>query len=316
MLIRPVGNVCAADYCRRMTETYLAQSPVTDPGAHASWVAELPKDVSALRDASSELVFHYRGGGDYEQNGVPEERVREVDTRYVDEMLKILHERSAAPLGTPRPASERLVGCCRDFTALFVSFARAHGVRARTRVGFAGYFMPGWWLDHVVGEVWDAEQNRWRLVEAQVSPDFVDAGTGEVLNVLDVPRDRFLTGPDAWRASRNGTLDHGRFVVHPELPEPFLRSWPYLAHNLVLDLAALGSREMVLWDEYGLLTGPLSDTDKGLLDEVATEISHTVDPKLVGSWLRNEPLRIPEELTSYSPTSGPQQVTLRPWLAT
>ena len=299
-----------------MTETYLAQSPVTDPGAYASWVAELPKDVSALRDASSELVFHYRGGGDYEQNGVPEERVREIDTRYVDEMLKILHERSAAPLGTPRPASERLVGCCRDFTALFVSFARAHGVRARTRVGFAGYFMPGWWLDHVVGEVWDAEQNRWRLVEAQVSPDFVDAGTGEVLNVLDVPRDRFLTGPDAWRASRNGTLDHGRFVVHPELPEPFLRSWPYLAHNLVLDLAALGSREMVLWDEYGLLTGPLSDTDKGLLDEVATEISDTVDPKLVGSWLRNEPLRIPEELTSYSPTSGPQQVTLRPGLAT
>jgi len=41
-----------------MTETYLAQSPVTDPGAYASWVAELPKDVSALRDASSELVFH------------------------------------------------------------------------------------------------------------------------------------------------------------------------------------------------------------------------------------------------------------------
>jgi hypothetical protein len=33
-----------------MTETYLAQSPVTDPGAHASWVAELPKDVSALRN--------------------------------------------------------------------------------------------------------------------------------------------------------------------------------------------------------------------------------------------------------------------------
>ena len=224
-----------------MTETYLAQSPVTDPGAYASWVAELPSDVSALRDASSQLVFHYRGGGDYAQNGVPDGRVREIDTRYVDEMLKILHGRSGAPLGTPRPASERLVGCCRDFTALFVSFARAHGVPARTRVGFAGYFMPGWWLDHVVGEIWDAEQNR-------------------------------------WRASRNGTLDHERFV--------------------------------------GLLTGPISETDKGLLDELAGEISDTVDPELVGSWLRNEPLRIPEELTSYSPTSGPQQVTLRPGLAT
>lgn len=224
-----------------MTETYLAQSPVTDPGAYASWVAELPSDVSALRDASSQLVFHHRGGGEYAQNGVPDGRVREIDTRYVDEMLKILHGRSGAPLGTPRPASERLVGCCRDFTALFVSFARAHGVPARTRVGFAGYFMPGWWLDHVVGEIWDAEQNR-------------------------------------WRASRNGTLDHERFV--------------------------------------GLLTGPISETDKGLLDELAGEISDTVDPELVGSWLRNEPLRIPEELTSYSPTSGPQQVTLRPGLAT
>jgi len=173
-------------------------------------VAELPKDVSALRDASSELVFHYRGGGDYAENGVPEERVREIDTRY----------------------------------------------------------------------------------------------------------DRFLTGPDAWRESRNGTLDHERFVVHPELPEPFLRSWPYLTHNLVLDLAALGSREMVLWDEYGLLSGPISETDRGLLDELAGEISDTVDPELVGSWLHIEPLRIPEELTSYSPTSGPQQVTLRPGLAT
>ena len=124
-----------------MTETYLAQSPVTDPGAYASWVAALPEDLPALRDASSELVFHYRGGGDYAENSVPEERVREIDTRYVDEVLKILYERSAAPLGTPRPATERLVGCCRDYTALFVSFARAHGIPARTRVGFAGYFM-------------------------------------------------------------------------------------------------------------------------------------------------------------------------------
>jgi len=73
-----------------MTETYLAQSPVTDPGAYASWVAELPSDVSALRDASSQLVFHHRGGGEYAQNGVPDGRVREIDTRYVDEMLKIL----------------------------------------------------------------------------------------------------------------------------------------------------------------------------------------------------------------------------------
>jgi hypothetical protein len=133
---------------------------------------------------------------------------------------------------------------------------------------------------------------------------------------LDVPRDRFLTGADAWRAARAGTLDHERFVVNFELDEPSLRSWPYLAHNLVLDLAALGSREMILWDEYGLLAGPLSDTDVELLDDLAAAISGDVDPELVSSWLHIDQLRIPEHLTSYNPRSGPLQVTLRPGLAT
>jgi hypothetical protein len=299
-----------------MTQTYLAQSAVTDPGAFASWVAELPSDIASLRRASSNLVFHYWAGGDFAAHGIPEERATEIDTRYVDDILDLLHERSSGPLGSPREPSEQFVGCCRDYTALLVSFARAHGIPARTRVGFSGYFVPGWWLDHVVAEVWDAEQNRWRLVEAQVSPEHRDAGTGDVLPVMDLPRDRFLTGAAAWRAARKGDLDHETFVVNPQLEEPFLRSWPYLAHNLVLDLAALGSREMILWDEYGLLSGPLSETDMTLLDELAAAISDDVDPDLVGSWLHIDPLRIPEELTSYSPRSGPRQVKLRSGLAT
>jgi len=299
-----------------MTEAYLAQSPVTDPGAHNSWVAEIPGDLASLRQASSNLVFHYWAGGEFASQGVPEERASEIDTRYVEDILDLLLERSSEPLTSPRGASERFVGCCRDFTALFVSFARAHGIPARTRVGFSGYLAPDWWMDHVVAEVWDVEQNRWRLVEAQVPTDYPDAGTGDGLPVLDVPRDRFLTGADAWKAARSGALNHERFVVNPDLEEPFLRSWPYLAHNLVLDLAALGSREMILWDEYGLLASPLSDTDLALLDELAASISGDVDPELVGSWLTMEPLRVPEQLTSYSPRSGPLQVTLRPGLAT
>ena len=299
-----------------MTQTYLAQSAVTDPGAFASWVAELPSDVASLRRASSNLVFHYWAGGDFAAHGIPEERATEIDTRYVDDILDLLHERSSEPLGSPREPSEQFVGCCRDYTALLVSFARAHGIPARTRVGFAGYFAPDWWMDHVVAEVWDAEQSRWRLVEAQVSPEHRDAGTGDVLPVLDVPRDRFLTGAAAWRAARKGDLDHEKFVVNPQLEEPFLRSWPYLAHNLVLDLAALGSREMILWDEYGMLSGPLPETDLTLLDELAAAISDDVDPELVGSWLHIDPLRIPEKVSSYSPRSGPRQVTLRSGLAT
>ncbi|MBI4899663.1 MAG: transglutaminase domain-containing protein [Actinobacteria bacterium] len=298
-----------------MTQTYVAQSPVTDPGAFAWWVAELPGDVASLRRASSQLVFHYWADGEFAANGIPPERGREVDTRYVDDILGILHDRSAAPLSEPRSPSERFVGCCRDFAALFVSFARAHGIPARSRVGFSGYFVDGWWLDHVVAEVWDDEQHRWRLVEAQVPADYRDVVTGDVLPVMDVPRDRFLTGGLAWRAARAGRLDPERFVVNPQLEEAALRSWSYLAHNLVLDLAALGRREMILWDEYGVLTGPLRDTDLQVLDELAAGTSDDVDSDLVGSWLHIDPFRVPEQLTSYSPRSGPRQVTLRPGLA-
>lgn len=299
-----------------MTETYLAQSPVTDPGEFASWVAELPGDVASLRRASSHLVFHYWAGGDFAAHGVPEDRATEIDTRYVDDILRLIHDRSSEPLSAPREPAQQFVGCCRDFTALFVSFARAHGIPARTRIGFAGYFAPEWWMDHVVAEIWDAEQNRWRLIEAQVAADHRDAGTGDVLPVMDVPRDRFLTGATAWRAARAGTLDHERFVVNPQLEEPFLRSWPYLAHNLVLDLAALGKHEMILWDEYGLLSGPLSDTDMELLDELAAAIGDDIDTELVASWLHLDPLRIPKEVMSYSPRSGPRRVALRAGLAT
>jgi hypothetical protein len=44
-------------------------------------------------------------------------------------------------------------------------------------------------------------------VEAQVPDGYVDAATGKPLELLDVPRDRFLVGADAWRGARSGALD-------------------------------------------------------------------------------------------------------------
>lgn len=35
-----------------------------------------------------------------------------------------------------------------------ISLLRHHGVPARSRIGFAGYFTQGWHHDHVVPEAW------------------------------------------------------------------------------------------------------------------------------------------------------------------
>ena len=54
--------------------TWKNQSKFTDPGAAGAVIDELPADLAALREASSQLVFHYRGDGDWAENGVPAER--------------------------------------------------------------------------------------------------------------------------------------------------------------------------------------------------------------------------------------------------
>jgi Transglutaminase-like superfamily len=235
----------------------------------------------------------------------------EINLRYADTMLARLRELNPAAPGMPRATTERLVGCCRDFTLLFVAMARHHGIPARARVGFARYLVPGWAMDHVIAEVWDGD--RWRLVEPEMSPGHVDEGTE--LNLLDVPRDRFLVAADAWRACRSGAADPATFVVAPELEVPLLRDWPYLLHNLVLDLAALNRHEMILWDGWGVMAGAdhVDEETTVRMDEVAAVLA---DPDAgldaVRAVYAAADLRVPPVVTSLVEPGGPLvQVTLR-----
>jgi transglutaminase-like putative cysteine protease len=95
----------------------------------------------------------------------------------------------------PLPASpmQRLVGCFRDFTVLFVAMARHKGIPSRARVGFARYFFDGWLIDHMIAEVWDGSAERWRLVEPEMTTATPTRSTGPASDALDVPPDRFLT---------------------------------------------------------------------------------------------------------------------------
>src|SRR5215470_5106871 len=183
---------------------YARQSRVTEPGRFTDRVMEIPGSLTAMRTAARQLVFHYRAGGDYAANGISPGRIIEIDTRYAEAMLARIFELSGRPLTAARVPRERLVGCCRDFTVLFLTIARAHGVPARARVGFATYFHPGWFIDHVVAEVWDAAEHRWRLVDPELADDHVAAVDGALVDPEDVPPGRFLTGPQAWRACRAG----------------------------------------------------------------------------------------------------------------
>lgn len=288
---------------------YTPQSRFTDPRAMAWWFDGVRADLPSIHAAACCLVFHYTANGDITRHGFAAGRIGEIDERYADVLLERLHELDPAPLGGVRAVTDRVVGCCRDSTLLLVALARHHGIPARARVGFAMYLEPEWALDHVVGEVWDRSEGRWRLVDAQ----FAEHGA---VDVLDVPRELFLTGPQAWAQCRAGLLDPDRFVVSPNRREQFLRSWPQLAHNVVQDLAALNKHEMILWDVWGLLDDETVDAEElaPKLDALA-ELLQSPDLMLepIIRLFDDADWRVPETVASFSPAAlGPVRITLRP----
>ena len=284
---------------------YAAQSPVTDPGELGNRLDTVPGDLAALQRAARQLVFHYRGDGDFAENNIAAERIAEIDTRYADSMLSRIFALHDVSLASERLPHQRLVGCCRDFTVLFLAMARHKGMPARARVGFATYFVAGWNVDHEIAEVWDAAGQRWRMVDPELHDGHRDPMDQAVIDPLDVPLDRFIVAPRAWLDCRAGAADPTRFVVDPGLDIPQTRGWPYLVHNLLHDLAALNKQEMVLWDSWGLAeSDDLFAEQLALLDRAAEiMISGSTTVGDLRDLSRRAELQVPPAVTSYSPAA-------------
>jgi len=288
---------------------YAQQSLFTDPGRQAGLLDDLPRDVAGLCRVVQGLVVHYRLGHLFDLE-IPDERLHEIDTRYAESMLARIVELEDGSLTEERPPEKRLVGCCRDFTVLFVAMARYLGIPARARVGFADYFVPDYNVDHEVAEVWDAGERRWRLVD----PEIEGPPLGTRFGPTDVPRDRFIVGGLAWRMCRDGRADPETFLVDPGLEIEDTRGWPYLLHNLVHDLATLNKTEMLLWDEWGIIGKESSESDVALLDRVS-ELTLSAGETFseVRSIYETTPgLKVTAAVKSYSPAvSEPLEVRLR-----
>jgi hypothetical protein len=288
---------------------YAVQSRFTDAGRQAGLLDDLPRDIAGLCQVVQGLVVHYRLGHLFDYQ-IPEERLPEIDTRYAESMLERIVELEDGSLAEERPPEKRLVGCCRDFTVLFVAMARHLGIPARARVGFADYFVADYNVDHEVAEVWDAEGRGWRLVDSEIQ----GPPLGARFDPTDVPRERFIVGGLAWRMCRDGRADPETFLVDPELEIEDTRGWPYLLHNLIHDLAALNKTEMILWDEWGLIGKEPSEVDLGLLDRVATLTLAAGEtfPEVRSIYETTPGLKVPTAVKSYSPAgSEPLEVRLR-----
>ncbi|HEY0857817.1 MAG TPA: transglutaminase domain-containing protein [Albitalea sp.] len=232
---------------------YAGQGPLSEPGRHAGGLARLASELPTLCAQLQGLLIHYfwleSYGDEVPRAFDPPRRLGDVQRRSVPEILDGVLRFSDAPLDQPRQPARRLAATCRHFTLLLVSALRQKGVPARARCGFAGYFVPGEWIDHWIAEVWDAAAGRWQQVDAQL--DAVQRGALQIgFDPLDMPAGAFLNAGQAWQACVRGDADPARFGILD------MHGWGFIEGNVVRDLLALDRVEVLPWDGgWGLLAG-------------------------------------------------------------
>lgn len=274
---------------------FATPSAITAGGRYAQTLEAVPGDLAALAAVAQGLVLHEHFAPFYGVTPTEEARAS-VHVRPVEELIALALALDDRPLHQARPPDRRVLGNCRHFTVLFVALLRARGIPARARCGFGGYFIDGRYEDHWVAEVWDAEVDRWHLVDAQLDEPQRDA-LGIDFDVLDVPRDRFLIAGDAWTRCRSGERDPDTFglTMLSEAGE-----W-WIVGNLLRDVAALGKVELLPWDVWGAMTEPdvpIDPENRPLFDRLA---SMTQDPDAALAGLHelastDERLRVPRSV--------------------
>ena len=111
----------------------------SDPGGLGALLGAVPADPAAISEVARNLVVHYRASG----HELPADTVADINLCWLDAILETDQRRHGRPPAEPRDPQQRVQGCCRDHTLFAVGVLRQHGVRSRSRVGFAGYFSPG-----------------------------------------------------------------------------------------------------------------------------------------------------------------------------
>ncbi|MEH0424036.1 transglutaminase-like domain-containing protein [Streptomyces sp. B21-083] len=300
---------------------YRTHSTFSDPGDLARLYVDLPSDPAQLARTARDLMIH-RVEGDLFRHTHPADRLHhDADTRYLDDILRIVIARDGSPLTRRRAAGDRFVGVCRDFALLYCSLLRHSGVPARVRCGFADYFeTDGFHYDHVVTEYWDATRG-WLLADAQLTDPEVTAAWHVDFDPMDVPRDRFQVAGRAWRDIRAGAADPSTYGLHPPEEGP-LHGEFFVAGNVRLDLAALNKVETLLWDIWGTEAGEDGRSMTDPLRELYDRVSLVVAPDSPGdisfeavrrTFAEEDGVRTPETVLQLSEFNPPRHVTLRPF---
>jgi hypothetical protein len=272
------------EFLKEILDYYTRPGPITDLGSHHAFAEWLADDLRAIVVVVQGLLVHDGWLGSY---GIEFNEAQRYDRHGIG-MAALLDKAAALDgrsLAIPRAPENRVIGCCREFSTLLAAFLRAKGIPACSRCGFAAYFdSTAQWEDHWVCEYWRADETRWVLVDPQMDP-FQQSTLALPFSPLDIPRTQFLSGGEAWKRCRDGTLRPEDFGIGGD-PTRYdltsLRGQWFVRGNLLRDVASLNKVETVPlllrlarglswtpWRLVGAADDELAVEDLHLLDRVA-----------------------------------------------
>lgn len=280
---------------------------MTDPGKVANLLADLPQDVRELCSVVQGLMVHVYWAGRYGLTLSPE-RKQDVQLRKAASMLAQIQDMEPWGLTVMRPLEKRIAGTCRDFSVLLCSFLRYQGIPARTRCGFATYFLPNHYEDHWICEYWHRERQAWVMVDPQLDPLQCEA-LQITFDPCKLPPGKFIPAGEAWQMCRNGLANPDFFGIFDMHGLGFVRG------NLVRDIASLNGMELLPWDVWGIMEtedNELTKEDLGFLDEVAslTLQGNTGLSQLQGVYSTDARIQVPDTIVSYT-NNDPIRVKLQ-----
>ncbi len=199
---------------------YKQTSLYTDLGLYKDFAIALPNDLKKLCLLQRNQIIHpFDLCDEKESKNVNSfygdmTKISQTSLKYENDLFPTAQSIIAELLRRDKNYSEerkiedKIHVCCREQAILLASILKAKGISARVRSGFTFYLNA---TNKEAGDHWSCEyysksENRWILVDADFYYDDETLREYNIdFNLLDIPRNKFIFGAEAYLGLRNGT---------------------------------------------------------------------------------------------------------------
>ena len=293
---------------KEIIDFYKETSLYTDLGLYKEFAKSLPDDIKELCHLQRHQIIHPFDMKDKEMRNNSNSfygdmtKLKETSLCFENDLyptaISMLAEllRRNKNYTIDRPIEDKIHVCCREQAILLAAILKAKGIPARVRSGFANYACLGNGAgDHWITEYYNEEKGRWTLVDAAM---YFDDETlkeyGIDFDLIDIPRDKFIFGAEAYLKLRNKEMSD-KDIYYSSTPRTY--GLKGALHGLFYDFHSLMNNEIIFLH----LPKYIVDKNLELSEEEYIELDNlaelTLNPddnfeKLLEIWNNNTKFRI------------------------